>query len=255
MTRFRSGFTLIELLIVISVVALLTAFLLPALNTARNAARATICQAQLGQIGVASYAFSVDHASRLPPTLTGASHGFEYDRWYALLAGGGYLPGDVFSRYGVRAGLEAYQCPSDPTTAGFNEIGLSGEGTSYFTNYNVMPREDIGDLNSSGQGGYTIEQFKTPSARLMMTEKDASRENLGSGLQYGWWIWTDDLILDTRGHHAGHGERGSGNVLFVDGHAGRMAVDDIVEPGVIRWANGLATNPDDVVLWGLGRGE
>ncbi len=46
------GFTLIELLVVISVIVLLMALLLPALNRARSQGRAMVCQANLRQWGV-----------------------------------------------------------------------------------------------------------------------------------------------------------------------------------------------------------
>ncbi|UCE47689.1 MAG: prepilin-type N-terminal cleavage/methylation domain-containing protein, partial [Phycisphaerales bacterium] len=53
----KKGFTLIELLVVISVIVLLIALLLPALQKARNQARAVVCRARLKQWGpvLASY--------------------------------------------------------------------------------------------------------------------------------------------------------------------------------------------------------
>jgi prepilin-type N-terminal cleavage/methylation domain-containing protein len=49
--RKRAGFTLIELLVVISVITLLIALLLPALQRARKQARAVVCQAHLKRWG------------------------------------------------------------------------------------------------------------------------------------------------------------------------------------------------------------
>ena len=59
MSRNRNaGFTLIELLVVISIIALLAALLLPAITSAREAARSAQCQANLKNIGVGLMRYS-----------------------------------------------------------------------------------------------------------------------------------------------------------------------------------------------------
>ena len=63
MTR-RKGFTLIELLVVISIIALLIAILMPALNKARDQAKAISCLNNLNQWGKMFYMYSVDNEDK-----------------------------------------------------------------------------------------------------------------------------------------------------------------------------------------------
>ncbi len=64
--RNRAAFTLIELLVVIAIIALLAALLLPALQRARRAAAAVVCQSRLRQWGIATAAYLEDNQGHLP---------------------------------------------------------------------------------------------------------------------------------------------------------------------------------------------
>ncbi len=85
--RPRSGFTWVELIVCIAIIGLLVALLLPAVRTAKPAARRAQCQSNLRNVGNAIHAYASAKRGVLPP-LTGGCEIAD--------------PGDQVKRTGVR---------------------------------------------------------------------------------------------------------------------------------------------------------
>ncbi|OHB53333.1 MAG: hypothetical protein A2Y12_19985 [Planctomycetes bacterium GWF2_42_9] len=67
----RNGFTLVELLVVISIIAILLAVMMPALNKARESGRLTVCKSQLRQFRIYLQLYAQANDDKVPQYIPG----------------------------------------------------------------------------------------------------------------------------------------------------------------------------------------
>lgn len=177
----RRGFTLIELLVVITIIAILMALVLPAIISAREAARSTQCKNNLRQFGIALHSFST--TDRLGRLCSGA---FDFKR-----DGSPDTFGWVADVMKVKGGLpNEMRCPSNPLrgTEKLNDM-IGGTPTS---DGSVLPADRVG----VGALGNQLLAATVPADRVALVA-DAVRQGYNTNYATSWYMVRGGLLISS----------------------------------------------------------
>jgi len=234
MKKSNEIFTLIELLVVIAMIAILASMLLPALNKARESAKASTCSSNLKQCGMALLNYSDDFTGYVPPYET-SDWGYG-GVWTEFLGSMKYinLGGDVTLKTRDSSYKGIIRCPSlDITTT----VGI--DNYNRFKTYGL--RATYNGSETPTIRFYNTWNVKETSSMLWLVDSVYVSTNPSyvalNGNQYyyfdGGLNFPNGGALNNRATlHLRHNN--TSNIWFLDGHVDNWTRQEAYQAGCVQ---------------------
>lgn len=224
------AFTLIELLVVISIISVIISITLPALSSAREAARATQCLSNLRQTGLLVEVYHTDYQGYLPVERNQAVGAGDYRRYAPNDTGAWHMKLEDYMPY-ERAGSSAFSIePALPTIIhcpSFEPTPDVDYQYPFYTHSNYIL------LNSSVGPGDPEPQFVRGIQVYYPTEKAFIIDIAAADNGPKTWFNLDNRFLNQTEDFFRYDHNGGASHLFFDGHAEVRGLRDIEDQG--RW--------------------
>jgi prepilin-type N-terminal cleavage/methylation domain-containing protein/prepilin-type processing-associated H-X9-DG protein len=189
----RHGFSLVELLVVVSIISLLMAIILPAVNAARESARQTVCVNNLHQFGIGMHAYANRHNNRL------CSGAFDWLRdgpvtevgWVADLVNDGTPVGEMLCPSNLARGSATLNDLLTASAGGLGDcVDLLGE-----------PLETAPDGSTFGNPcRQIVDNGLTGEARRSLVETAVVGKAYNTNYTAGWFLVRSGAVIDADGN-------------------------------------------------------